>query len=138
MGYTDMDSTNDNIMWFAVDRNSRIAAFTTTTMDNLPEFVCKSKDINQKLYNYFMYHLPDSTCGEILEKLKTSSQEEDCVLLIGKGVTCFGMSNSHEYHKIAETRDPITIDMLDDEIKELMKSNKLEADFIVDKIYPIR
>lgn len=133
MRYSDIDLQIEDVMWFAVDRNGKIGAFTSGGCANVPEFVCKSREDNKALYDYFMYHFPDSTCGELFYVPRGGSLEEDCVLLVGKGIICFDVYMGKDYYvKVATTGLSAIFDDLADNIKTIMKDHVIDADFTVD------
>ncbi|MBD5101435.1 MAG: hypothetical protein HDT27_01825, partial [Subdoligranulum sp.] len=59
--YTDIDLQIWDILWFAVDKNGYIGAFTSGGSNVVPEFVCCSKEETEILENYFSEYLKPST-----------------------------------------------------------------------------
>jgi len=138
MRYSEMDLQIEDIMWFAIDKAGYVGAFTSGGCANVPEFICRSREDNEKVYDYIMDELDDFASGRLLNVKSHSEQGEDCSLLIEKGITCFDVhENGDDYSKIAESFEPITIEQLDDEIKAILQDHKIDADFMTDTIIKV-
>ena len=138
MRYSEMDLQIEDLMWFAIDRAGYIGAFTSGGCANVPEFICRSREDNERLYDYIMDELDDFASGKLIGIKQHSEQGEDCSLLISKGITCFDVfKHGDDYGKIAESFEPITIDQLDDEIKDILQDHKIDADFLNDDIIKV-
>lgn len=44
MKYSEIDLQIEDIMWFAIDKQNYILAFTLGGYGNIPKFVCRSKE----------------------------------------------------------------------------------------------
>jgi len=138
MRYTEIDLQIEDIMWFAIDNFGRVGAFISGGSANVPEFVCEDREANEKLYEYFTEILEDYCSGKLLNVKHHSEQEKECMALISKGITCFDVyKNVDDYCKIAEPFEVKTIDKLNDEIKDILKSHKIDADFVQDTIIKV-
>lgn len=138
MRYSEIDLQIEDLMWFAIDRAGYIGAFTSGGCANVPEFICRSREENERLYDYFMDELDDYTGGRLIGIKQHSEQGEDCGVLISKGIMCFDVCrHGDDYGKIAESFEPITIDQLDEEIKTILQDHKIDADFINDEIIKV-
>lgn len=138
MRYSEIDLQIEDLMWFAIDRAGYVGAFTSGGCANVPEFICRSREDNERLYDYIMGELDDFASGRLFDVKPRSEQGQDCSLLIAKGITCFDVyKQGDDYIKIAESFEPITIDQLDDEIKDIIRDHKIDADFLNDKIIKV-
>ena len=57
MKYSVIDLQVEDIMWFGIDTNGLIFACTTAGCANVPDFVCKSREINELICGFFMDEL---------------------------------------------------------------------------------
>lgn len=66
MRFSEIDLQCEDIMWFAVDENNAVVAFTSGGCGNIPEFVCCSREETEALENFFMNEAEISTVGHLL------------------------------------------------------------------------
>lgn len=116
MRYTEIELQCEDLLWFAVDMNGDIIAFTTGGAGCVPEFVASSKENTEALIKYF-------------NKLKTNSNDSDNEFA-AKGLFYFDVSYEDNYGdsyiKVATPSTPLNISNLPNNIQELLKNNKLE------------
>lgn len=138
MRYTEIDLQIEDIMWFGIDLNGYIFACTTAGTANVPEFVCKSKEQNEFLAEYFI-EKQEKTTGEILEMPYIDNPlMNDAVLLAQKGVFVFdavtdNSEHNREYVKIASPKTPIRYNALPDEIQKLLQDHIVSVDAAKEK-----
>ena len=53
MRFSEIEFQCEDITWFGVDANNHIVAFASDGIGNIPEFVCRSKEETDELYNFF-------------------------------------------------------------------------------------
>ena len=53
MRYTIIDLQCEDILWFGLDINGNVLAFTSGGSGNVPEFVCRSKEETELLIDFF-------------------------------------------------------------------------------------
>lgn len=139
MKYTEIDLQIEDLMWFGIDKNGLVFEATSGGCTSVPDFVVASREINERLNDYFL-KLPEGTADAIfIEKLEPSTPAyEDCLLLTKNGITCFDMDddNGDSYKKITETSAPKKVDELPDDIKQIMSFRKIEVDVLAEsKLY---
>lgn len=61
MRYSAIDLQCEDIMWFGIDTNGCILAFTSGGYGPVPEYVCRSKEETTLLENFFLEQLAVST-----------------------------------------------------------------------------
>ena len=131
MKFSKTDLICEDIMWFGIDKNGYIFECTSAGVGNIPAFVCKSREETDMLEEYFLNTAAKTTVGKILIKDEENDLCNDCKTLSSKGIFCYDAvieDNHHDYIKIAEPEEPITINDLPDEIKSIMESHKVDVD----------
>lgn len=131
MKFSETDLICEDIMWFGIDKNGYIFECTSAGVGNIPAFVCKSREETDMLEEYFLNTATKTTVGKILIKDEENDLCNDCKTLSSKGLFCYDAvieDNHHDYIKIAEPEEPITINDLPDEIKSIMESHKVDVD----------
>ncbi|MCF0137034.1 MAG: hypothetical protein HUJ66_01580 [Oscillospiraceae bacterium] len=129
MRYSEVDLQCEDIMWFGVDANGYIAAFTSAGCGNVPEFVCKSREQTEMLESFFMGDLPH--ISEYTLEIGTDNGDlaEDACSLARKGIFSFDVSfdNEHmdDYVRIAVPHNPLHVDSLPEKTKQVLVSHRL-------------
>lgn len=131
MRYTEIDLEIEDVMWFAIDQRGHIGCFTSGGHGNIPEFVCRSREDNEAICDYFMEDSPVFTTGKLMHVPKGSFQEEDCLLLVSKGIFSYDIMNSNDdvYDKIAIPNHALCIDRIDEKIRILLSDHVICSDF---------
>lgn len=131
MRYSEIDLQCEDITWFGVDANNNVAAFASGGIGNIPEYVCRSKEETEALYDYFYDTLGKTTTGHALVAGDNSLVSE-FVDLSSKGLFCFDVETSDAegefYKKITYPDAPISIEDLPDNVKAILKDHLLEMD----------
>lgn len=127
MRYTNIDLQCTDIMWFGVDVNGYIAAFTSGGEAFVPEFVCRSVSETEMLEDHFLNHLEKSTDYVLFAEEKDNCLIRNSKTLSGKGVYCFDVSSDKEsdYVLISYPRCPLPVDALPQEIRDLLESHRM-------------
>ncbi len=112
MRFTEIELQCEDILWFAIDVNGHIMAFTSGGAGCVPEFVCSNKENTYSLQDYFLdEYMPDLELEE-------------------KGLFCYDVNYDdnygNTYSKTTTPESPINFNDLPDKIKELLKLNTLD------------
>lgn len=135
MRYTDIDLETSDIMWFAIDKNGYIGAFTSGGMNIVPEFVCRSKEETELLEDYFLNSLSPST-AYILDVCDADNfLMRDSKSLSEKGLFCFNMSEEAktDYDLLAHPQIPQNFESLPKNIYNILKFHRISCDFTIAK-----
>ena len=138
MRYTIIDLQCEDILWFGLDINGNILAFTSGGSGNVPEFVCRSKEETELLIDFFNNYDAFSTGAELLIEEDGSPLSTDALNFAQHGITCFDVdydSDDYSYVKIASPDKTITLNDLPDNIKKIISDHLIEVDALqVNKI----
>ena len=129
MRYSDIDVQCEDIMWFGVDCNGWIVACTSAGIGCVPEFVCKSREENETLQDFF--------CSDFDE----CHSNDDASQLSQKGLYYFDAdlsNNGDSYIKVSEPTTPQTLDSLPTNIKKLMKERVINVDLSAEYSFTIK
>ncbi len=100
-------------------------------MGNIPEFVCRSKEETNELYDYFYDTLAKTTAGHALVA-GCNPLISEFVELSSKGLYCFDVetqdSEGEIYMKISYPDTLIIFDDLPDNVKAIMQDHIIDAD----------
>lgn len=131
MRYSEIDLQCEDITWFGVDANNHVIAFASGGIGNIPEFVCRSKEETNALYDYFRDTLAKTTAGHALVA-GCNSLISEFIELSSKGLYCFDVetqdSGGEIYQKITYPDIPILFDDLPDNVKAIMHDHVIHAD----------
>ena len=131
MRYSEIDLQCEDITWFGVDAGNHIVAFASGGMGNIPEYVCRSKEETEELYEYFCDALDRTTTGHALVSDRNSLISE-FVELSSKGLFCFDVETQDSvgdfYKKVVFPETPIFLNDLPDRVKAILQDHLLEAD----------
>lgn len=122
---SEIDLQIEDLLWFGVDNEGSIVAFTSAGTGNVPAFVCADKITNEKLYNYFSYR-----CENVAETLLEDTEykiglEEDAQMYCQKGLYYYD-ADGMDYEKIASPSKALKLEDLDNTIQTIMKERKLD------------
>lgn len=131
MRYTDIDLQIWDILWFAVDKNGYIGAFTSGGSNVVPEFVCCSKEETEILEHYFLEELKPSTVCIFGVAYEDNDLMRDSEALSQKGLFCFDMSEqtASNYDLLSYPQTPLSYVALPQQIRGLLESHKINSDF---------
>ena len=102
MRYTEIDLQIEDIMWFGIDRNGFVFSCTTAGIGNVPEFVCRSKEETEKLYDFFSAKLSDKADYSLNVKKEDNDLINEAIKKKKKGVFCFdAVVDDNHYGDIA-------------------------------------
>ncbi|MDD6385771.1 hypothetical protein [Lactobacillus equicursoris] len=128
MRYSEVDLQIEDIMWFGIDVQGHIIAFTSGGYGCVPEFVCRSKEETQKIENFFMNELQRSTSGKLLLADNGSKLTKDAILLAEKGVFSYDVSkDGSRYNKIAVPKRPLNLNLLPKRIQNVIRDHKVDT-----------
>lgn len=136
MRITKLDLEINDIEWFALDIRGRLLRFTSGVHGNVPEFVCKSKEILDKIQAYF-WELPKITDANILVGQEFGKDLlDECREMSERGLYCFDAYNGHKhmssYTKLSAPQEPLTIRDLHHSIQRFLENNIINIE--VDRI----
>lgn len=131
MRYSEIDLQCEDITWFGVDANNHIVVFASGGIGNIPEYVCRSKEETEKLYEYFYETLDKTTVGHSLVA-GSNSLISEFVELSSKGLYCFDVETQNVegeiYKKISYPDIPILFDDLPVDVKAILQDHFINAD----------
>lgn len=128
MRYSEVDLQIEDIMWFGIDVQGDIIAFTSGGYGFVPEYVCRSKEETQQIESFFMNTLQKNTTGKLLLVNNESQLVKDACLLAEKGVFSYDVSEDGSmYVKIAVPKEPLNIKMLPKRIQDILKDHLVDA-----------
>ena len=132
MRYSEIDLQSEDIMWFGVDSNGRIFACVSGGIGCVPEFVCRSREENESLLEFFTERLPISTEGKRYGSQKSNTLIEECLLLSSKGLYCFDVDTYETcgdyYMKITYPKVEVLLSDLPVYVRELLADHTINAD----------
>ena len=132
MRYSEIDLQCEDIMWFGVDVNGYIVAFTSGGYGCIPEYVCRSREETERLEEFFMEELEFSTDSKMEVSLDGSPLANDAQVLARKGLFVYDVSfeedHDREYSIIATPSVPLDYKNLPINISEVLKDHIIEYD----------
>ncbi len=132
MRYSEIDLQCEDIMWFGVDSFDHIFVCTAGGFGNVPEFVCSSRENNERLIEYFLNEMPSRGGSILLVEKEDTPLVEDSMILSGKGLYCFDVVIEGEeqggYTKIAYPDNPVVVSDLPKPIQELLNDHRVAID----------
>ncbi|MDO5295550.1 MAG: hypothetical protein Q4F00_02760 [bacterium] len=138
MRYSEIDLQVEDLMWFGLDTQGCVVEFTTGGSANVPEFVCRSREDNETLENYFT-NLAPTTAAHMLMDQELGTLTEDARHLASRGLFCYDVaydqngSPTDQYHKIAFPEKPLILEDLPDNIKRIIVDHFVSADAASDQ-----
>lgn len=131
MRYNEIDLQCEDITWFGVDANNNIVAFASGGIGNIPEYVCRSKEETEELYDYFYDILGKTTTGHALFA-ENNALISEFIDLSSKGLVCFDVETQNAegefYKKVTYPDAPISTDDLPENVKNILKDHLLGVD----------
>ncbi len=137
--YSEIELQSEDIMWFGVDTYGRIFACLSGGIGCVPEFVCRSRDESETLFEFFTEALPVTTEGNCTGSLQCNTLVEECLVLSSKGLYCFDVDTSETYgdfyRKVSYPTRELLISDLPVHIKSILSDHVVSADVsIIDKL----
>lgn len=133
MRYSEIDLQCEDIMWFGIDVNGHVLAFTSGGCGCVPEFVCKSKEETSLLEKFFLKKLALSSGSHLEIPNDSTPLIDDAQLLSQKGLFVYDVSfedgHTEEYSIISSPTLPITIVDLPEEIIKILQ------DHVIGEVY---
>lgn len=131
MKYTAIELEYSDIMWFGIDKNRYIAAFTSGGIAYVPEFVCQSKEETELLEDFFTNQLNASTQYLLCVVDENNALVQDCKRLSERGLYYFDMSEKSgvDYDLMSYPLDPLKLEMLPSHIVDILQSHMVNFDF---------
>lgn len=131
MRYSEIDLQCEDITWFGVDANNHVVVFASGGIGNIPEYVCRSKEETEELYEYFYDKLDKTTVGHPLVT-GSNSLISEFVELSSKGLYCFDVETQNVegeiYKKISYPDIPILFDDLPVDVKTILQDHFINVD----------
>lgn len=132
----------EDIMWFAIDSNNCILAFTSGGCGSVPEFVCRSKEETSQLETFFLEKLEAVSDAKMEITSDDTPLSTDAELLAKKGIFVYDVSfeenHPDEYARIAIPTVPIHIDDLPADIAAIIRDHMIECDASCSKFLKIK
>lgn len=142
MRFSMIDLQCEDIMWFGIDSNKCILAFTSGGCGSVPEFVCRSKEETNQLELFFLEKLDELSDAEMEIPDDDTPLSMDAQLLAKKGVFVYDVSfeenHPDEYARIAIPTVPIHIDDLPADIAAIIRDHMIECDASCSKFLKIQ
>ena len=138
MRYTIIDLQCEDILWFGLDINGNVLAFTSGGSGNVPEFVCRSKEETELLIDFFNKYDAFSTGAHLLIEDDGSPYSSDARNFAQHGITYFDVdidNDSHSYIKVSFPDKTIVSSDLPDNIQKILSDHIIDFDALcTDKI----
>ena len=131
MRYSIVDLQCEDILWFALDVNGNILAFTSGGFGNVPEFICRSKEENELLIDFFNKYDASTTGTHLLIEDDGNPLSADARKFSQHGITCFDVdidNDNPSYVKISYPDNPITNDVLPENIQKILSDHIVNVD----------
>ncbi|WFR56278.1 hypothetical protein QA584_22075 [Anaerocolumna sp. AGMB13025] len=98
MRITEIDLELEDIEWYGIDENGRIAQFTSGGSKIVPEFICESREKLDVVCEFFENFSPRIVEEVIFEVPKYPRKEylQECKKISQKGLYCFDISNEQD------------------------------------------
>jgi len=127
MRYSEIDLQCEDIIWFGIDSNGYILAFTSGGCGCVPEFVCRSKEETNKLEEFFFHELVFSSDSIIDPSLCNIADYDDIIQLSKNGIFVYDVSfeegYGNKYSIVSHPSNPLHIDSLPDNIKLILNDH---------------
>lgn len=139
MRITSIDLQCYDYLWFAIDVNGCIIAFTSGGFGDVPEYVCRSKNETKKLEDYFMSLPNDFSSAKLLINNDGSQMAIYAEELARKGIyyydACSDIEYEYGYSKIAFPDKVLHLADLPSNIQKIMSDHVIDVDVsTVDRI----
>lgn len=123
----------EDVEWYGVDENNKIAQFTSGGSKMVPEFICESREKLDIICDYFgrLNHILSEDVSFSDEASKYSRKEylEDCKLLSSKGIYCYDISDERsatsDYVLVCKPTSELLITDLPEDIQRIMRDYKI-------------
>lgn len=133
MRITEFDLEIEDIEWYGIDENSRIAQFTSGGSKMVPEFICESREKLDIICDYFdkLNNIISEEVSFSDEASKYPSQEylRDCKLLSSKGIYCYDISDERsvtsDYVLVCKPTCELLFTDLPEDIQKIMNDYKI-------------
>ena len=132
MRITRIDLQCYDILWFAIDNNGCIIAFTSGGKSDVPEFVCRSKSETERLEDFFMSLPNDYSPSKLLIDNDGSQLAIDAEELAQKGIYYFDTYSDIEYEygysKVSYPDKALHVSDLPSDIQKLLSDHIIDID----------
>lgn len=132
MRYTEIDLQCEDIMWFGIDTNGHVLAFTSGGCGCVPEYVCRNREETEQLEKYFLKELKISSECKMEIPNDGSLLSDDAQLLSKKGIFVYDVSfedgHKDEYSIVATPTFPISIHSLPSHIASILSDHIIICD----------
>ncbi len=146
MRITEEDCFSWDILWFAVDKNGVVGAFTSGVYGHIPEMICQFREQVDLLGEYFyftekadIFSQPHLTHQQGEKLNKNCSLFKDCLDLSSKGLVCYDACDysknidTNNYFKISYPSSYLYIENLPTDVHKILQNLRIvHADFIKD------
>lgn len=133
MRITEIDLEIEDIEWYGIDENGRIAQFTSGGSKIVPEFICESReklDVVCELFENFSPRIVEEvTFSEEVSKYPRKEYLQECKKTSQKGLYCFDISDEQDstdgYILICKPSYELQISELPEIIQSILLSYKI-------------
>jgi hypothetical protein len=146
MRITEIDLEIEDIEWYGVDENGRIAQFTSGGSKLIPEFICESRERLGVVSEFFENFSPDIveevTFSEEASKYPRNEYLQECKKISQKGLYCFDISDEEDitcgYILISKPSCELLVSDLPETIQRILLNYKMpNINFMNNKIISI-
>lgn len=141
MRITEIDLQTEDIEWYAIDSEGRIAEFFSGGSGAVPEFICQSRENLDTIGEFFTKIESTKServlCNKNLDYPRKDFLEE-CKLAAKKGIYCLDIGDSvdtaNEYRFVCKPISPLFITELPQHIQNILRGCKIpDSNFQEDK-----
>ncbi|WP_324822893.1 hypothetical protein [Sinanaerobacter sp. ZZT-01] len=118
MRITEIDLEIEDIEWYGIDEDGRIAQFTSGGSKVVPEFICESRERLHTVSKFFEDMNPN-TEKEVTFHVKASKNRsekylQECKIVSQKGLYCFDISDEQDTEEYVLICNPSCTLMISD------------------------
>ncbi|MBP1903699.1 hypothetical protein J2Z32_000311 [Paenibacillus turicensis] len=133
MRITEIDLEIEDIEWYGIDSNGRIAQFTSGGSKMVPEFICESRERLDSVCVFFDNLKPNNihkvSFNEKVTKFLKEDYLEECKIISQKGLYCYDISdeqdNKGEYMLICRPSCELLISDLPENLQSALLNYKI-------------
>jgi len=133
MRITEIDLEVEDIEWYGIDEDGRVAQFTSGGSKMVPEFICESRESLDSVSEFFENLNPDIaeevTFSEEASKYPRKEYLQECKKTAQKGLYCYDISDEEDitgrYILICKPSYELLISDLPETIQSILLNYKI-------------
>lgn len=142
MRITEIDLEIEDIEWYGIDSNGRIAQFTSGGSMLVPEFICESRQRLNSVCMFFNKLKPNNIhkvlFNEKITKFLNEDYLEECKIISQKGLYCYDIFDEQdikgEYMLICRPSCELLISDLPEKLQSVLLNYKIAStNFSIDE-----